>query len=80
MRRKISQREATRLRKRAEEAENKLRQMTNRYSQDYPGTFIWRIAGQADTTKAVFENTRRLGHAIVVKLVDDKLEFYAVKP
>jgi hypothetical protein len=79
MTKKISQREARRLRRELKELREKHRQITDRFASNFPGTFFWRLPVE-QRTKEQFITVARLGFGIAARLESDDLHFYAVKP
>jgi hypothetical protein len=77
----ISQAEARRLRKRVEQLESMERTQRGRYARQYPGgvniaqsTFN----AATDFLPAVIDNSRKLGHAVVVVADGATLLYYAL--
>lgn len=82
MRRKISQREARRLKKRVDELERMIHERGARYSGNYPGgvNFLT-LAGDGLSQQSIgrLDTASMLGHHLVVKWNGEKLYFYAVE-
>lgn len=81
MSRKISQREARRLRNRVEELENERSHIYGRWATGaYPGVLIDTIR-VSNTEVCIARTARKCRHAVVVvpSTTDDLIELYAVK-
>ncbi len=78
---KISQREARRLRQRVNELEEVLTKQRSWWRTDYPGGVNIAQHDHGSGTAflpAVVNNSRRLGHAVVVTVDGGKLMYYAL--
>lgn len=78
---KISQVEARRLRKRVQQLESMERERRMRYARDYPGGVniaTSTYSSAEDFLPAVVNNSRQLGHAVVVVADGRVLRFYAI--
>ena len=79
MRKKISQAEALRLRKRVAQLERRQEMLVRRYCSDYPGVHV-RTFEPNDASFAALDTASRLGFALVGKLdMRNELRIYAVK-
>lgn len=80
--RKISQQQARQLRKRAEEAEQKLRQLVTRGLQTYGGVEVGSVISMPSDTMASLRTARRLNYALYAIPREDSLSvsFRAIKP
>lgn len=76
---KISQREAQRLRKRVKELETEKRIRRNRWRSDYPGGISLRRFSTTDETFAALDTATMLGCTLVGKLDGRALIIYAVR-
>lgn len=79
MRKRISQREARRTSKRADEFERKYIALMRSFTGDYPGVHLKTIE-VGDVTSGVLNTAVRLAHPLAAKIEGNKLEIYALKP
>lgn len=78
---RISQREARRLRKRVEELERRERDRLSNWAHDYPsGVNIATFdVTEAKVQRGAMDAAHRLGHALVAKLDGDRMLVYGVR-
>lgn len=81
MRRRISQREAHRLRKRVAELEGRISAMTKKWSSDFPGVCVGRMGNIPTESLVIVRTSQTLGYPVVCR-PDGSTAFvlYAVKP
>lgn len=81
-RKKISQREAARLRRRVDELEQREKTRSNFYSREYPDGVD--LGGPMKTHESWWQcvkTAQRLGYYVIAKAINDNhVVFYAVKP
>ena len=80
-RKKISQREAQRLRRRVRDLEDQISRERSHYVHDYPGPHLCSLdlVGGADIAACV-RTARKLGHGVAVTVWDKtQLRFFAVR-
>lgn len=83
MSKKISQREARRLRKRVAELEKRNEQNASAWAREYIGGVHVATVGVSDVNHAICRAARKLGHALVAVPGDNgkwELSLYAVMP
>jgi hypothetical protein len=81
MSRKISQRQAQRLRKKLDELQRRESNNLHSWSSDWVGGVNICTVEPGDRNRHIISTARKLGHAVVVMPADNfKLLIYAVKP
>jgi hypothetical protein len=80
VRKRISQREARRLRKQVADLLSAEQTRRNRWSREYPDGISIRLWTPDAVSMAVFDTAGKLGHIIVCKIDGSQIHFYAVKP
>lgn len=79
MRKRISQREAWRTSKRADEFERKYNALMHSFTGgSYPGVYL-KTVEVGDVTSGVLNTAVRLGHPLAARIAGNKLGLYAIK-